>query len=94
MGVVAIVSEDGRDVTIINLKDLTFSSMNSVFSFNSENPYGGVTNFIMWCIKDKASEDISGVENFSDRKFLTTVNPDAPIVTVNGLKKSFTEPCD
>ncbi len=94
VGVVAIVSEDGRDVTIINLKDLTFSSMNSVFSFNSENPYGGVTNFIMWCTKDKASEDISGVENFSDGKFLTTVNPDAPIVTVNGLKKSFTEPCD
>lgn len=94
MGVVAIVSEDGRDVTIINLKDLTFSSMNSVFSFNSENPYGGVTNFIMWCTKDKASEDISGVENFSDGKFLTTVNPDAPIVTVDGLKKSFTELCD
>lgn len=32
MGVVAIVSEDGRDVTIINLKDLTFSSMNSVLA--------------------------------------------------------------
>ena len=65
-----------------------------IFSFNSENPYGCVTNFIMWCTKDKTSEDISGVENFSDGKFLTTVNPDAPIVTVNGLKKSFTEPCD
>ena len=92
VGVVAIVSEDARDVTIINLKDLTFSSKDVAGNFNPENPYGASNATIYWRTRFKGMEDIAEIENFGEIKFLTTINPNAPVVTVERLKKSFTEP--
>ena len=94
VGVVAIVSKDAGDVTIVNLKDLTFSIKDKSGNFNPDSPYGAKQKYTQWVTNDKYMEDISEIENFTEVKFLTTVNPDAPVVTVNGLKKSFTEPCD
>ena len=92
VGVVAIVSEDARDVTIINLKDLTFSSKDVAENFNPENPYGASNATIYWRTRFKGMEDIAEIENFGEIKFLTMINPNAPVVTVERLKKSFTEP--
>ena len=38
-GIIAAVSEDKRDVKIINLKELTFTSDDTVENFDPENPY-------------------------------------------------------
>ena len=89
VGVIAAVSADGRDATIINLKDLTFSSNETVGNFDPENPYGGSTKTTRWCTRDKYFEDITGIENFAKVGFLTTLNPDVPVVTVEGLMKAF-----
>ena len=89
VGVIAAVSADGRDATIINLKDLTFSSNDTAGNFDPDNPYGGTEKTTWWCTRDKYYEDITGIENFAEVKFLTTVNPDAPVVTVEGVKQAF-----
>ena len=89
VGVIAAVSEDGRDATIINLKDLTFTSNDTAGNFDPDNPYGGTEKTTWWCTRDKYYEDITGIENFAEVKFLTTVNPDVPIVTVEGVKQAF-----
>ena len=40
-GIVTWVSENGKSVKIINLKDLTFSDYGSAGNFDPNNPYGG-----------------------------------------------------
>ena len=64
VGVIATISEDGHDVKIINLKDLTFSSKNTVGNFDPENPYGGAQKSTGWSTYDRHKEDITGIQNF------------------------------
>ncbi len=90
VGVVANVSEDGRDVTIINLKDLTFDGNN----FNPENPYGEANSDVRWCTSDKKSEDISGVQNFNEDQFLTAINSTHGIQSIDLTNTSFPSTSD
>ena len=71
VGVISSVAPNGRDVTIINLKDLTFSSNNTVENFNPENPYGESENTILWCTSDKSNEDITEIKNILESEVLT-----------------------
>ena len=48
VGIVVAVSTVSGSVKIINLKDLTFSSQNSVGNFNPDDPYGGYYKTVFW----------------------------------------------
>ena len=85
VGVVAALSENGRDVTLINLKNLTFSVLNSVGNFDPDNPYGGTYSRTWWSVSDKLATDITGVENFPEAKFVTTINPTMPVSTAKKI---------
>ena len=67
VGVIAAVSVDGRDVVIINLKDLTFSSKNTVENFDPDDPYGGAESSIYWSTE---RIDITGIQNFDKNEFV------------------------
>ena len=54
VGVVVSVSETGRDVIILNLKDLTFNSETEVNNFNPDNPYGETTDRTAWGLQTVA----------------------------------------
>lgn len=49
-GIVFAVSEDGKTVKIIGLRDLTFSSTDKADNFDPENPYGNTTQKIRWAL--------------------------------------------
>ena len=103
VGIVANISEDGRDVTIINLKDLTFSSIGEVENFNSDNPYSGTEDYTCWSTSDKYSEDITGIQNFDGNQLLAalqtrgkievtnTASSDTPDTPVGQIDASFNE---
>ena len=63
VGVVASVSATGRDVIILNLKDLTFSNKESVGNFDPDHPYDGIVKETSWQI-GKATDP--GIEDISD----------------------------
>ena len=71
VGIVSSVSKDGSDVTIINLKDLTFSSYNTVGNFDPNAPYGYDETTTFWCTVDKRTEDISKIQNFDSIQLFT-----------------------
>ena len=66
-GIIAAVSSDGRDVIIINLKDLTFSSKKTVENFDPDDPYGGVESSTYWSTE---KIDITGIQNFDRNEFV------------------------
>ena len=74
VGVIANVSVDGRDVTIINLKDLTFSSWNKADNFDPENPYGGSTKVTYWSKLAVEDEDITEIPNFDVCRLLKAIH--------------------
>ena len=61
VGVISSISEDEDEVTIINLKDLTFSSSNKAGNFDPDNPYGKYYEYITWTTEDKKDEDITEI---------------------------------
>ena len=66
VGIIASVS--GNDVKIINLKNLTFSSKNTVGNFDPNNPYSGITEQTAFLPENSSSmylHDITG--NFCNR---------------------------
>ena len=69
VGVVTEVLEDGS-VKIMNLKDLTFSSNNTVGNFNPDNPYGGSVKYTYHTTSAKYSQDVTGVPNYDSTKLL------------------------
>lgn len=68
-GIIAAVSADGRDATLINLNDLTFKSYSGVENFDPDNPYSSSSNTTQWATDDKLTEDITGIPNFDDDEF-------------------------
>ncbi|MDD7313639.1 MAG: flagellin [bacterium] len=83
VGVIAAVSEDGRDATIINLKDLTFSSYDTAGNFDPDNPYGGARKGTQWTTNDKRSEDITGIQNFNRNQLLAAIQTRGEIEVTN-----------
>ncbi len=72
---VGIITEVGINgsVKIMNLKDLTFSSMDSISNFNSDDPYGGSAKHTYHTTSAKYSEDVTGIPNYSSSALLNAV---------------------
>ena len=83
VGVVTKVSEDGSSATIMNLKDLTFSSKNSVDNFNPDNPYGGSQQTTQHTINAKYKTDIAGITNYDPNQLLPAVKSSGTINVSN-----------
>ena len=62
VGVISWVSEDGKSAKIISLKDLTFSSNDTVGNFDPDNPYGGPENTCIISVTSRLSEEIAGLD--------------------------------
>ena len=65
VGVVASVSETGKDVTIINLKDLTFSDKGTVDNFDPDHPYDGAVKVTLWQIGKSTDPGIADIPDIS-----------------------------
>ena len=70
VGIVSSVSKNGRDVTIINLKDLTFGS-SSFSDFDPDNPYGRSNNSANWAGHYDTSKNIKGIQDFDADQLLS-----------------------
>ena len=64
VGVITEVREDGS-VKIMNLKNLTFSSNNTVGNFDPDNPYGGSVSSTGHTTSAKYSTDVAGIPNYN-----------------------------
>ena len=73
VGIVTWVSEDGKSAKIINLKDLTFSSIDTVGNFNPDNPYTGTQAYTQHTTNAKYSEDVTGIDNYHSSQFLAAI---------------------
>ena len=69
-GVIVYISEDCRDVKIISLGNLRFSSTDTIDNFDPEKPFTNNKAATMWTTNEKVSEDITGVTNYSGANFL------------------------
>ena len=79
--VVGVVSSvNGNDVTVLNLKNLRFSSNGAVNNFNPDAPYTG-NAFVRWATSKYEYVDIEQIENFPEAKFVMTLNPNVQIIT-------------
>ena len=80
VGVIAAVSGDGCDATIINLRDLTFSSFFGTGNFNPDNPYGGRFNVTYW---GNRNIDITGIQNLENDIFSSLLQTRGEIEVTN-----------
>ena len=80
VGVIAAITEDGRDATIINLRDLTFSSFFGTGNFNPDNPYGGRFNVTYW---GNRNIDITGIQNLENDIFSSLLQTRGEIEVTN-----------
>ena len=69
VGIVTWVSEDGKSAKIVNLKDLRFSSNNTVGNFNPDDPYTGAQPYTYHTTSAKSREDVTGIDNFNENQF-------------------------
>ena len=81
VGVITNVS--GSDATIMNLKDLTFSSSGAVGNFNPDNPYGGSQNYSYHTTNAKYSTDITGINNYNSTDLLNAMKTGGSISVTN-----------
>ncbi len=72
VGIVTWVSEDGKSAKIVNLKDLRFSSSNTVGNFNPDDPYNGSSSYIHYT-SAKHNEDVTGIDNYTYDQFLAAI---------------------
>ena len=76
VGIVTWVSEDGKSAKIVNLKDLRFSSTNTVGNFNPDDPYttsSGSERSTYHTTSAKWTEDITGIDNYNSSQFLAAI---------------------
>ena len=75
VGVISSVAPNGQDVTIINLKDLTFTGHFTLGNFDPENPYGNSyrSEDTYWCRSPYSETDITGIQNFNSSQFLAAI---------------------
>ena len=73
VGIVTWVSEDGKSAKIANLKDLQFTSTDTVGNFNPDDPYTGSSSTTQHTTSAKISEDITGIDNYDSSQFLAAI---------------------
>ncbi len=73
VGIVTWVSEDGKSAKIVNLKDLRFSSSNTVGNFNPDDPYNGSYSYTYHTTNAKYNEDVTGIDNYDHNQFLAAI---------------------
>ncbi len=71
VGVITEVLDDGS-VKIMSLKDLTFSSADTVGNFDPENPYGGAVGYSQHTTDAKYTQDVAGIENYDGDTILAS----------------------
>lgn len=70
IGVITHVSDDGRDVTIMNLKDLKFSTGGA---FDASHPYTNDTDSVTWSTPIASHVNIEGLENYNSNAWKATL---------------------
>ena len=95
VGVITEVLDDGS-VKIMSLKDLTFSSNNTVGNFDPENPYGGSVKSTYHTTDAKYSQDVTGIQNYSGAQTLTAYQSSGDVklsfsAETTSIDNSFTE---
>ena len=73
VGIVTWISEDGKSAKIVNLKDLQFSSNNTVGNFNPDDPYTGTSATTFHTTSAKSHEDVTGIDNYNSSQFLVAI---------------------
>ena len=84
-GIVTWVSEDGRSAKIMSLKDLTFSSEDTIGNFNSDNPYGGSVKYTYHTTDAKYSQDTS-IKNYDDTNVVAALQEGKTVQTEPVIK--------
>lgn len=84
VGVIAWISEDGRDAKIVNLKDLKFNNRDTEGNFDAEHPYEGSTSYTYWATNEKYSEDITGIDNYNSSALLDEIKKNTPYQSSGG----------
>lgn len=79
VGVVTWVSEDGKSAKIMNLKDLTFSSLDKENNFAPDNPYGdsAPTHHMT---DAQSSTDITNIPNYNSAALLNAMKSEGKII--------------
>ncbi len=88
VGVVTWVSEDGKSVKAMNLKDLTFSSQTDKNSFNPDDPYGGQYDTVRHTTIAKYTEDITGIDNYSRLQLAAAFNTSG-FISVDDVNRAY-----
>lgn len=89
VGIITEVDESSGSVKIVNLKDLSFSSLTTSGNFDPDNPYNNSATTTRWSTGSRMNEDITGVENLTDFGLVLTVNPNAQVTSVDTLNNTF-----
>ena len=79
-GIVTWVSEDGKSAKIMSLKDLTFSSNNTVGNFNPDNPYGGSVKYTYHTTSAKYTQDTS-IKNYNSSNVVAALQEGRTVQT-------------
>ena len=83
VGIVSAVGNDGS-VKIISLKDLTFSSYDSVGNFDPDHPYGGTEEYTKWVTNAKYGEDVVDIPNYNGNPLLAAAKSGGTL-TINNI---------
>ena len=65
VGVITNVSADGRDVTIMSLKNLRFKTVDEANNFEPTTPYTGAQAYSRWATDAAKTTDITGMKNYT-----------------------------
>ena len=85
IGVVVGVSDDQRDVTIMSLKDLKFSSATETGNFNPADPFNGSAAMTRWSTGSSLYKDISGLKNYGNYQVVSDQFKSEGSITVNNV---------
>ena len=69
VGIIASVSDNKKDVVIINLKDLTFDSVSAANNFDPDNPYGNEKQNTQWLANTVGSDKFNEFHQVDGDKF-------------------------
>ena len=87
VGVVTWVSEDGKSAKIMNLKNLTFSSLDKENNFDPDNPYGGSCGGTQHTTSAQYSTDITNIANYGHTNLLKAMKSGGEII-IEGISES------
>jgi hypothetical protein len=84
IGIVVGVSDDQRDVTIMSLKDLKFSSATETGNFDPDDPFNGSSATTRWATGSSLYKDIANLKNY-DYPLISTQFKSEGTITVNNV---------